>query len=172
MKQIHDLFGDVERFVATADLAPATKLKLLNIMNNPNLKSQLMVEFAIAVDAGEPFVKPTYFLEGDGPLVFSCYERILALKATVASAYYPNTDAVISSLTNGNATQLAQFTHYAKQCVKPGYDYFESKFKGELKPAVQLFKAARYFDPCKMVELKPTCCDLDSLRAFPFSLPA
>lgn len=30
MKQIHDLFGDIERFVATADLSPAAKLKLQN----------------------------------------------------------------------------------------------------------------------------------------------
>jgi len=42
MKQIHGLFGDVERFVATVDLSTATKLKLLHIMNNPNLKSQLI----------------------------------------------------------------------------------------------------------------------------------
>ena len=51
--------------------------------------------------------------------------------------------------------------------MKPGHDYFESKFQGDLKQAVQLFKAARYFDPCKAIELKPTCCDLDALRAFP-----
>ena len=38
MKQIHDLFGDVESFVTTADLSPAAKLKLQNIMNNPTLK--------------------------------------------------------------------------------------------------------------------------------------
>ena len=74
---------------------------------------------------------------------------------------------MIDSLAKGNATVQQQFIHYAKQCVKPGYDYFESKFEGDLKPAVLLFKAARYFDPCKAVELKPTCCDLDSLRAFP-----
>ena len=51
MKQIHDLFGDVERFVATADLSPAAKVKLQSIMNNPNQKSQLIVELAITVDA-------------------------------------------------------------------------------------------------------------------------
>ena len=104
MKQIHDLFGDVESFVTTADLSPAAKLKLQNIMNNLTLKPQLMVELAITVDAGEPFVKATYFLEGDGPLVFSCYEKILALKASVSTAFYPNTIAVINTLANGNTT--------------------------------------------------------------------
>ena len=63
MKQIHDIFGDVENFVTTAaDLSPAAKLKLQNIMNSPTLKPQLMVELAITVDAGEPFVKATYVL--------------------------------------------------------------------------------------------------------------
>ena len=166
MKQIHDLFGDVESFVTTADLSPAAKLKLQNIMNNPTLKPQLMVELAITVDAGEPFVKATYFLEGDGPLVFSCYEKILALKASVSTAFYPNTIAVINTLANGNTTVQQQLTNYAKQCVKPGYDYFESKFEGDLKPVLLLFKAARYFDPCKAIELRPTSCDVDSLRAF------
>ena len=28
-------------------------------------------------------------------------------------------------------------------------------------------KAARYFDPCKAIELRPTSYDVDSLRAFP-----
>ena len=98
-------------------------------MNNPNQKSQLMVELAITVDASEPFVKATYFLEGDSPLVFSCYEKILALKASVSTTFYPNTNAVIDSIAKGNATLQQQFIHYAKQCVKPGYDYFESKSK-------------------------------------------
>ena len=39
MKQIHDLFGDVERFVTTADLSPAAKVKLQSITNHPNQKS-------------------------------------------------------------------------------------------------------------------------------------
>ena len=67
---------------------------------------------------------------------------------------------MIDSLAKGNASVQQQLTHHAKQCVKPGYDYFESKFEGDLKPPVLLFKDARYFDPCKAVELKLTCRDL------------
>ena len=127
----------------------------------------MVIKLAITVDAGEPFVKATYFLEGDGLLVFSWYEKILALKASVSTAFYPNTNAVIDSLAKEYATVQQQFIYYAKQCVKPGYDYFDSKFEGDLKPAVLLFKTARYFDPCKAVEPKPTCYDLYSLCAFP-----
>ena len=39
----------------------------------------LMVELAITVDAGESFVKATFYLEGDGPLVFNCYDKIMEL---------------------------------------------------------------------------------------------
>ena len=82
-EQIHDLFGDVERFVAIADLSPAAKLKLN--MNSPAQKSQLMLELAV-VDTGEPFVKATYFFECDGPLVFGSFEQIQALKASASLA--------------------------------------------------------------------------------------
>ena len=37
------------------------------------------MELAISLDAGEPFVKATYQLEGDGPLVLSAYEEITVL---------------------------------------------------------------------------------------------
>ena len=167
MKQIHDLFGDVERFLTTADLSPAAKVKLQGIMSNPSQKSQLMIELAVTVDAGEPFVKATYFLEGNGPLFFSCYEKLLVRKASISTAFYPNTNTVIETLANWSATAQQQLIQYAKPCVKPGYNYFESKFEGDLKPAVLLFKGACYFDPCKAVELKPTCCELDTLRTFP-----
>ena len=35
------------------------------------------------IDSGEPFVKVTYNLEGDGPLRFKCYDQIQILKATI-----------------------------------------------------------------------------------------
>ena len=46
MKQAHDLFGDVESFVQTADLSLTAKVKLQQIFNNHSTKSQLMVELA------------------------------------------------------------------------------------------------------------------------------
>ena len=104
---MHDLFGDVERFVATADFSRAAKLKLQSIMNNPTQKSQLMIELAITVDAGEPFVKATYFLTDP-----SCYEKILALKASIGTAFYPNTNAVVNSLAGGNVAVQQQLTPY------------------------------------------------------------
>ena len=50
MKRAHDRFRDVGRFVQTADLSPAAKVKLQQIFNNRSTKSQPMVELAITVD--------------------------------------------------------------------------------------------------------------------------
>ena len=55
---------------------------------------QLKMELAIVVDAGGPFVKATYVLEGDGPLALQVYEEIQKLYATIANQHFPNTFAV------------------------------------------------------------------------------
>ncbi len=55
---------------------PSSRTHLLEILNDPPSFRKLKMEIAITVDAGEPFVKTTYRLEGDGPLVFSAYEEI------------------------------------------------------------------------------------------------
>ena len=41
------------------------------------------------------------------------------------------------------------------------YAYFQAKFDNDLKPAMQVFKAARYFSPTTTGELKPVASDLD-----------
>lgn len=38
------------------------------------------MELATVVDVGEHFVKATYKLESDGPLVLRCYEEILKIQ--------------------------------------------------------------------------------------------
>jgi len=62
-------------FLKKRDLPP-TKQKLMNIFNDPPKKRKLQMELAITIDFGEPFVKETYNLEGDGPLALSEYEEI------------------------------------------------------------------------------------------------
>ena len=54
-----------------------------------------MVELAVTVDAGMPFVQAMYNLEGDGPLALTCYETISALNAAARQAYYPNLRTVV-----------------------------------------------------------------------------
>lgn len=57
---------------------------------------------------------------------------------------------------------------YAKSCVQSAYSYFKTKFDSDLKPTVLAFKAARYFLPSKLRDLKPTATYVDLLRAFTF----
>lgn len=73
MKQVHDCFGDVQPFVSTQDLSPASQMKLKQFFADPVKHVLLELEL---VDFGESFVKATYNLEGDGPLAFVAYEKI------------------------------------------------------------------------------------------------
>ena len=85
--------------------------------------------------------------------------------------HYPNVNALAKQESGGNATHEKQLIDYANSCAIPAYDYFEEKFDaqtGDLKVAVQAFKAARYFSPMQLNELKPTPNDIDSLNIFPF----
>ena len=45
-----------------------TRLKLLDILRNSQRCTKLQLELAVVIDCGEPFVKSTYLLEGDGAL--------------------------------------------------------------------------------------------------------
>ena len=69
IKQVMELFGDVESFLRTnEDLAPATRGKLLGYFNDMQKKVCLLIEMAVVFDVGIHFVQATYMLEGDGPL--------------------------------------------------------------------------------------------------------
>ena len=128
------------------------------------------MELAAVVDAGEPFVKSTYILEGDGPLVFKCYDQIQILKAGIDNPHYPNVIAPAQRLsTRGHTSQ--QWTQYTTRCVQPGIDYFKSKFcsdSSQLKGVLDAFKAARLFVPHRFVEMNTDTTAVDFLSAFPF----
>ena len=166
IKQMHDVFGDIAPFLEEESLAP-THSRLLDILNDPSKCRKLQIELAVVVDAGEPFVKSTYRLEGDGPLVLAAYEEISSLRAAISTAFYPNTDAVARKLSS-NPGRNQMLTAYAKTCVQPAYDYFEEKFSNDLTVTLSAFKYACYFDPVKIGELKPSAADLDNLKVFKF----
>ena len=67
------------------------------------------------MDVGEPFVKATYRLEGDGPLVLSVYEEIAALRVAISHQYYPN--AVATKLPSNRFNLKQQLLDYGKVCV-------------------------------------------------------
>ena len=50
------------------------------------------------IDVGEHFLKATYFLEGDGPLIFSCYEKLSAVNQACEAAHYPNVHSIATAI--------------------------------------------------------------------------
>ena len=77
---------------------PASILKLLEILNDPHKSCHLCMELAVTIDVGEPFVKATYRLESDGPLVFSVMRKFV----TIRNEHYPNVFAVARKLTTAS----------------------------------------------------------------------
>ena len=78
-KQLLEQFGDVTRFLqeaATEKIAPNI---VQDLLSDPESLVNFNLELAVTIDVGEHFVKATYFIEGDGPLVFSCYEKLKAV---------------------------------------------------------------------------------------------
>jgi len=65
------LWGDVSGFLESADVAPKSREKLKCLLESD--LTNLLIELAVTIDAGEAFVKACYTLEGDGPLALTCY---------------------------------------------------------------------------------------------------
>jgi len=119
-------FGDVEQFLKkNEDLPSATRTKLLLFFTDDK-NDKLQVELAGVIDYGKEFVKATYKLEGDSPLVFTCYEIIIALQIAIKriETHAPNTEAVIKSISTGSHTVKERLRQHARNCMHPGIAYF------------------------------------------------
>lgn len=169
MSQVMSYFGGVAPFLqANPEMSPATNQKLLEMLQNPTVRPYVQMELAAVVDADDAFVKATYNLEGDGPVVLRCYEILNTLTAGIQVGHYPNVWAIAQTLSGRSPATFQQWVQYAHTCIKPGLQYFLDKFTQELSGSVAAFKAARLFLPQKVVELKPDAAAVDSLQAFPF----
>ena len=79
------------------------------------------------VDAGAPFVKATYTIEGDGLVVFQTYSTLQALATAAAQHHYPNVAAQASAL-GETPEEVANLTAFSREGVQPGITYFLQKF--------------------------------------------
>ncbi len=52
--------------------------------------------------------------------------------------------------------------------MQPAFDYFQTKFHGDLKPAVSAFKAAQLICPHNVNDLQPDLSTVDRVTAFSF----
>ena len=160
-------FADIQSFLEKNDIGKATRKKLISLLQDSQKLVVLKIELATIANWGEPFVKATYNLEGDGPLAFTCFDIVQSVTAAIHVANTPNVNAVVRSLTSSPAVNQ-QLTAYARACVQPGLDYFEQQLQTSLKAPLSAFKAARMFSPSKVTSLNPSASELDSLLAFPF----
>ena len=169
LKQVSDYFGDVVPFLhENENLSPATRQHLLGIIDNPQDLQDLRLELGVIVDAGVYFVNATYYLEGDGPLIFSCYERLSAVAHAVGVGHYPCTLAIAREIANGDAVLQDRLITQAKACVQPGLNYFQEKFSVQFRTIVRAFKAARLCCPVQVQALRPNAASLEEFRNFPF----
>lgn len=80
LKQVSDYFGDVAPFLQeNENLSPLICQHLLEIINDPQDLQDLRLELGVMVDVGVHFVNVTYYLEGDGSPIFTCFERLSAV---------------------------------------------------------------------------------------------
>jgi hypothetical protein len=169
LNQVVNYFGHVEPFLReNEEMCPANRQHLLEIFDDPQTYQDLRLELAAIVDAVFHFVKATYYLEGDGPLIFSCYEKLSAVARAVAVDNYPNTVAVAREIANGNAALCSQLIARAKACIQPGLQFYQQKFSGQFYETVRAFKAARLCCPVQVQSLNPTAESLQEFRSFPF----
>ena len=123
----------------------------------------------LLVDVCKHFVKATYFLEGDGPSVFSCYEKLSAVSQFCQTPCFPNVRAIATAIAKEDPCQnVTALKRSAKACVEPAITWFLRKFNVDLYDVVVVFKAARLFCPVRIQWFKPTNALVKSLRAFPF----
>ena len=80
-------------------------LQLQNLLSVPESFVNLKLELAVTIDVGEQFVKATYFLAGDGPFVFSCYEKLKAVAEACQAPHFSNMRAVVAAIASEDPNQ-------------------------------------------------------------------
>ena len=118
-------FGDVQRFIddmVRENVAPQTSRQLVDFFSDLNkvISLKIKLELAALVDMGEVFVKATYLLEGDGPVVLSCFETLQGVCNACQNVDLPNVHAVAVAIVDADAAQnVATLEQEAKRSVQP-----------------------------------------------------
>jgi len=134
------------------------------------LTNQFWLELAAVVDCFGLFAATCYDLETDAFIAPRVYDRIVALWNHVHLLNAPNLHARASSISGlDNGVFLANI-NIGMSAIKPGIEYFVSKFfsnDAPLKVAMGIFKAARWFDAERAINLQQENL-LKELKSLPF----
>ena len=113
-------FGDVASFAEEAKdakVCPQLLPQLQAILSDPERLMNLKLELTATIDVGEHFVEATYFLEGDGPLGFACYEKLSAVSQFCQAPCFPNVRAIATAISEEDPCQnLTALERSAKAC--------------------------------------------------------
>ena len=160
-------FGDVEQFLQedeAAKLAPQIVPQIRETLSDQESGINLQLQLAAIVDVGHHFVTATYYLEGDGPLVFSCYAKLQAVAGACRVPHFPNVGAVSTAIATEDPTQnVATLEQRARACVDPAIQWFLRKFNVQLCDLVVAFKAARIMCPVAVQWMRPTAATVSAL---------
>ena len=171
-KQLTEQFGDLQEFLANAkrgNVAPQISRQLVDFLSGLDKVLSLKLELAAIVHVGESFVKAIYVLKGDGPLVFSCIERLQTVANACQVPHFRNVHAVAVAIAAGYPTKnVAALEQETKRSVEPGIQWFLRKFNADLYNTLSAFKAARIMCPEAVQSLRPTPATAQGLRLFPF----
>ena len=58
----------------------------------------IRLELAAVIEGGSIFRNNTYFLGGDGPLIFVAFDKLISIFSFIENTQWPNVDAVIESI--------------------------------------------------------------------------
>ena len=151
------------------NVAPQISRQLVDFLSGIDKVLSLKLELAAIVHVGEPFVKAIYVLKGDGPLVFSCIERLQTVANACQVPHFRNVHAVAVAIAAGYPTKnVAALEQETKRSVEPGIQWFLRKFNAEVYNTLSAFKAARIMCPEVVQSLRPTPATAQGLRLFPF----
>lgn len=120
------------------------------------------------VDVGVHFVNATYYLEEDGPLIFTFFERLWDVSHAVTVGHYPCTLAIAREIASGDTALQNRLVTQARDCVQPGLNFFQQKFNVQFLTNVRAFKAIRLCCPVHVSVLRPDARSLEELKNFPF----
>ena len=173
LEQLLKYLGDVQPFLEECESKPNACRRLLSILQNetaPDSCDMLRMELAATVDFGEPFVRKTYIIEGDGMLSVNAYTHLQEVATAAQDAVYSNFEALVKDIAPGDVGHQNQLKEHANGCVRPAIRYFLTKFNHEDSPLfanVLAYKAARLCCPLFVAKTNAVPALVDGLRAFP-----
>ena len=140
----------------------AAALHTLVTANRRSKADMIRLELAAVIDGGSIFRNGTYFLEGDGPLIFVAFDKVMSFFMFIENPHWGNVDAVIDGIVENQENVAQERIHlkaHAFSVTLPGFNFFRSKFDpehGQLAPQMELLKLALLCNPVRLREITPS----------------